>query len=362
MILTHQNHNSLQVHIRVINAVNTPNTFRPNSVSKQIHTTANPDFTNRVKEKLLAVYQGFQTRRQVAVDTVAPGIIKTTIRRPPGITSQNKSHPLERMQSLLRPGATYVRMHIIGGGQSSCVIGTRNNEAPQSPLALATQARQGSAVINGGYFVHKHGLVSDDSRQLSIGSPIGQTASRTDSIPVPDIWKDEYGQIVIDDEIVLTSGPVLALKGEQIKLPDHDRLKYHVDERENPLNNYAGALTHSSGYNERAAISALQLSETGVDDNVMHALTSNGDRTAGASMTEWQALTSTSVASLPGPHSTGQQNNSSTINLDGGGSVFLGTTTESGIVVHALGGASSVETIRPVANVIVSTPQNTRNK
>ncbi|MCW8278200.1 hypothetical protein IMF27_23670 [Pseudomonas sp. PCH199] len=250
----------------------------------------------------------------------------------------------------------------MGGGQSTCVIGTKNSATPESPIHLAKQASQGAAIINGGYFVHKEGLVSDNESILSIGSPIGKTLSRSDSAPVPDLWKDEYGQIVIDDQTVLTSGPVLALNGEQIALPDDDRMKYYLDGKENPLNKYAGALTHSSGFNERAAISTVYSSDTGADDTVMHALVSNGDRSAGASMSEWQMLTSAGMESLPGGRLTGRHNDSSTINLDGGGSVFLGTTGESGISVHALGGASSESTIRPVANVIVSMPENVQKK
>jgi len=359
-IETQQNQNSLRTSTTVISTSNAPRELNFHNIQEQVNAIKNINdaFPPRVQEKLLAAYQGMKTRRQVSVTTSAPSIIKTTIRRPSDSAPQNKSHPLDQIQSLLKPGATYVRMHILGGGQSNCVIGTKNNEIPRSPIELAKQTSEGAAVINGGYFVHKDGLISDKGNKLNIGAPIGETLTRTDNAPIPGIWKEEYGQIIIDDQIALTSGPVLALNGEQITLPEHDRMKYHLNGEENPLNKYAGALTHSSGYNERAAISTLSSSSTGIGETIMHTLVSNGDRTAGASMSEWQALTSAGVASLPGGRLTGQQIDSSTINLDGGGSVFLGTTTKDGIAVHALGGASTEETIRPVANVIVSRPGN----
>jgi hypothetical protein len=347
---------------KTIYTSNTPINLILNKPSTHTTININVSFTPRLQEKLLAIVQGFQIRRHVSVDTVAPGIIKTTIRRPPDNGHQTKSHPLGQMQSLLKPGSTYVRMHIVGGGQSSCIIGTKNSAKPQSPIELAKQASQGAAIINGGYFVHKDGLISNNESQLSIGDPVGQTALRSDSAPVPDIWKEDYGHLLINDQVGLTSGPVLTLNGEQITLPDHDRMKYYLDGKENPLNKYAGALTHSSGFNERAAISTLHSPKTDTDDTVMHALVSNGDRSAGANMAEWQTLTSAGVTSLPGGRITGRQIDISTINLDGGGSVFLGTTGDSAIAVHALGGASTESTIRPVANVIVSMPERPGNR
>lgn len=314
-----------------------------------------------VQDKLQAIYQGFKTRRQVSVSTVTPGIIKTAIRRPPDYIHISKSHPLAQMQSVLKPGATYVRLHVLGGGQSSYVIGTKTGGGPQSPISLANQVSQGAAIINGGYFVHKDGLVSDNEETLSIGAPVGQTLNRIDSIPIPELWKGEYGQLVIDDQIVLTSGPVLSLNGEKIELPNHERMEYFLEGEENPLNRFAGALTHSSGFNERAAITTMCSSEN-VQDTVMHALVTSGDRSAGASMSEWQTLTNISIESLSRGGSVGRQVDNSTINLDGGGSVFLGTSGESGMSIHALGGASSESTIRPVANVIVSIPENAERK
>ncbi|MGH8388852.1 MAG: hypothetical protein ACRESJ_25790 [Pseudomonas sp.] len=348
---------SSQITTQITKTSNTSNALSLNNNPEQSEMTFHAAFTPGANEKLLAAFQGFKTRRQISVHTIAPGIIKTKIHQPLNGKANNHSHPLSSLQALMKPGSTYTRLHIIGGGDSSYVIGTKNEARPESPIALAKQTPPGAAIINGGYFVHKDGLISNDGSKLEIGSPIGEASHRTDNAPVPDIWKEEYGHLLIDEQIALTSGPVLSIDGQQVTLPDHERMQYFLGELDNPLNKYAGALTHSSDYNERAAISTAYSAANEKNDTVMHALTSNGDRSAGASMSDWQNLTNISVSSLPGQRETDNRIGSSTINLDGGGSVFLGTTDDSGMTIHALGGASSESTIRPVANVIVSTPK-----
>ncbi|MGI4857051.1 MAG: hypothetical protein ACRYHA_09100 [Janthinobacterium lividum] len=218
-----------------------------------------------------------------------------------------------------------------------------------------------SAIINGGYFIHRPGLSDDAGRQLdNIGAPIGPTSHRPDHQPISRIWKQHYGQVRIGDETGLCSGPLLARNGAQEPVPFGDKaFLYRPDgKNENALNQYAGALTPSGDPIERAAIS-VNLSRSGTrGDVVMHALTAAGSRTRGVTMADWQELTRVGADAAQGhAQARASGGNASTLALDGGGSTYLGVRGRHGVttLVHGRGGISG-DAIRSTPNVIVATP------
>ena len=294
-------------------------------------------------KKVQAIIRGALVRKQVRVQSEGKSIIGTRIRPAEGkysVTTDNT--PLDQIQKLMKPGAEYNRLRILGGAKKTNIIGTKDGQKPENPQQLAEQSNNQAAVINGGYFVHKQGLETDTGRKIrEIGKPVGATSTRKDNVPVPKPWKDDYGTINIKDQTALTSGPLLSKNGKLEKLPfDNARFKYRLGDKENDLNRRAGALTHASDANERAGVSIVE------KDILMHTLTAQGKRKQGASMSEWQKITQ--VGS--NPHG---KNNASTLNLDGGGSVFLGVNDNGRIRMISRGGNPNSD-VRPVANIISS--------
>ncbi|MBB3225934.1 hypothetical protein FHW69_000524 [Luteibacter sp. Sphag1AF] len=259
--------------------------------------------------------------------------------------------PLSGIQQNMQRGATYHRLTVDRGAQRGNVFGTREGEAPRSPQELALSAPRHSAVINGGYFVHKGGLQTDTGETIhGLGRPVGPTHTRSDHTPVPSPWQGDYGRLTVGHNTGLSSGPLLMHGGRLPDIPDHDRFKYRLGSAgENPLNSRAGALTHASDHNERAAVSIDLDSRT----LRMHTLTAGGQRHLGGTMRQWQQI----VAHGSGPRRQvdgfTHVARASALNLDGGGSVFMGVRTSTGIRQISRGG-NPTEAIRPVANVIAS--------
>ena len=161
---------------------------------------------------------------------------------------------------------------------------------------------------------------------------------------MPEPWKSDYGHIETGDDVRLTAGPVLTQNGvRQFPDPQHPRFKYRIEDGngnkvENPLNKRAGALTHASDNNERAAVSMNS------DDSIsMHALTAEGKRHLGVSMENW----ADAVAAAPPKKHTA-------LNLDGGGSVNMGYVNPFGELETVARGCDPDQTPRPIVNVVLA--------
>lgn len=306
-------------------------------------------------KKIQKAWRGHAVRRQVQVKRVEPNtnIVHTKIHRPEtGDFITDKSGSASEIMNLMKKGATYNRLRVAGGSQSMGIFGTSEGQEPQDPGELASTVPSQTAVINGGYFVHKSGLETDQGEKIAKkGLPVGPTSTRTDYTPVPEPWKQDYGKVTMDEKVGLSSGPLLALNGEQHNVTNDNndnRFNYKVSGSENSLNKRAGALTHSSDPNERAAISINK------DNVIMHTLTSKGKRNLGANMQEWQKITEA------GANETTEAGakKSSTLNLDGGGSVFMGIRGLDNKFTRIARGGDPGQNVRPVANIIASHPKN----
>ena len=286
-------------------------------------------------------------------------MIQTTIHGGPNI-ARHDGTALAEIRSSLQPGATYTKLTARGGAKSVTVIGTKEGEAPRSVESLARMTPPTSAVINGGYFVHKTELKIDGkvdgaaAQTHDLGRPVGPTTARSDHVPVARVWEHDYGYVLnAQGEVALTSGPTLALNGHPAALGPDDRFQYRISGTENPLNALAGALTHASDANERAAISLLRDESNAPSHTVFHALTTDGQRNLGATMEEWQTITGAGADPSGTRAGAAASNQFSTLNLDGGGSVFLGIRDEQGVTQIVRGGVPA-ESLRPVANVIAT--------
>jgi len=315
--------------------------------------------SSRVRAKV----EGDRVRRQVRVQSHAPGIIETSIRpAAQGEASVARSgSPLAKIQALMKEDSRYTRLTVVGGSSETTVLGTENGALPRHPDALTQDIASPAAIVNGGYFIHKQGLTADDGQTLDkIGTPIGPTSHRQDHQPISTIWKPYYGQVKINDETGLCSGPLLARNGALEPVPFEDnKFLYRPDGKtENELNKLAGAMTPCGDPIERSAISVNMSSNGEHGDVIMHALTAGGSRTKGATMADWQKMTKLGADSAQDHARTiGTGGNASTLALDGGGSTYLGVRSETGLttLVHGIGGISG-DAIRPTPNVIASKP------
>ncbi|MCF7697024.1 hypothetical protein KPG66_13330 [Mycetohabitans sp. B2] len=307
----------------------------------------------------------FVREKIVKVQSHRPGIIQITIKGGSFGTILSDT-PLKRIQEKLpsdKDGniATYNMLIVKGGAESGKVIGTKEGEPPKPPSELAVAAPKGSAFINGGYFVHKTNLeiVQGNDKKLAkeddIGKPVGPTATRPDYVDVALPWQNDYGQLLQDGKVGITSGPVLALNGQKTELDSNaDRFQYRNANEENPLNKFAGALTHASDRNERAAVSVRPGVPGEPSDLVMHTLTTTkGKRDLGVEMVLWQDITATGADPAGKYKNLDKGIGVSTLNLDGGGSIYLGISDKDKVRELARSGQAD---IRPVANIISAQP------
>jgi hypothetical protein len=335
-------------------------------------------------EQNQAIAKGEAVRNQVRVQSVAPGIIHTRIRRPQADVASvaNTGSPLHTIQDNMQhtaknekkqdidPRGEYNKLRVINGALDGNVIEAQDQ--PQVPNSLASNVPESTAVINGGFFDHTGKmLLPDGSESRKKGRPVG-ASTRQDAIPVKPEWNKYYGDIAVGDNRKLSAGPLFGSSGE--KLPEDERFQYRVNEnspyadneakategkKPNYLNEFAGALTHASDRNSRSAIS------TQGNDVIMHTMTSENKRPGiGVTMNEWQAITEAGTRMSSAPHVKGESAKpvpaAQTLNLDGGGSVYMGVKDAKGNMNEiARGGAVTMngqaQPLRPVANVITST-------
>lgn len=296
---------------------------------------------------------------QVRVHWEGEGIVGVRIHNPPDHVPRvgPEGSPLARIQDELDTTTTYNHLRVFGGASAGGVFGTPDpNGRPATVADVVSQSNlpPDTAVINGGYFAHNDKMLDDSWEKAGIGRPVGPTAGRDDSLPIPEEYASDYGHLTVDGDTGLSSGPLLAHDG-QVGTDDfsHDRFKYRVMQEaedgsgnqqleENWRNDKAGVLTHASDRNARAALSIVQ------GDVFMQTLSPDRPEPGrGATMAQWRKIATAGAR-------VGPQNGGSTLNLDGGGSVFMGVTEEDGKVREvARGGATNLDP-RPVANIVAS--------
>ncbi|QFS50288.1 phosphodiester glycosidase family protein [Nostoc sphaeroides] len=321
-------------------------------------------------DKFKALGTGRKVRETVRVRTEAPGIIGTRIRRPSDhkVPSEAEARmPLHAIQDNMDPQGEYNKLRVIKGRLGGGVIEARNQ--PESPEILAKDVPKSTAVINGGFFDHTGSLMDPSGSTGNKGRPVGAT-SRNDAIPINQVWKEDYGHITVGDKPKLSAGPLFESSGNEVPLDDK-RFQYRVPKddpnadgdssadrqgmKPNYLNNFAGALTHASDRNSRSAVSTQD------QDVIMHTMTSDNKAPGiGATMKEWQAITRAGTRNSPDKQGGQKPPAAQTLNLDGGGSVYMGVKDAKGKMNEiARGGAVEMngepKDLRPVANVVTST-------
>lgn len=307
---------------------------------------------NYAAKAIQSAWRGYAVRKHVSVSSLGLGMVKTAINKPAELAYQMdlSGSAIKDIQEQMQSGATYTRLSIRKGSLSANVIGTGKSEQAKQPseILMAHKVPGNTAFINGGFFVHKEGLVDDQDQPIrTLGRPIGKTLTRADNVDIPEPWKKDYGYISVNREVGINCGPLLSLNGKKLKDINNDkRFQYRIPTAngeliENPLNKRIGALTHASDNNERAAISI------GSNDKLsMHTLTAEGKRSKGVSMDKWQAIVHTA-----------DPDNISSLNLDGGDSVFMGLIDANKKISPLARGGNPSSTARPLANMVIAKTQ-----
>ena len=331
-----------------------------------------------LQARIRAWIEGERVRRQVRVSSPEAGVVHTRIReRQAGeATLADPTSSLGRIQSHLHDDSEYNRLRILGGASQGTVIGPGEAQGPREVSSFSAGLPQGTAVINGGFFAHKGHMRSEENapvEQVSAmtpdqdpatrdylawawqdkfapvgpegeGRPVGATAGRTDDLPIPSEYADVYGQLTVGGSVGLSSGPMLMDRGQKPQIPfDENRFKYRLDVgdgavEDNPRNDKVGAMTHAGDKNARAAISIVD------GDTLMHTVVPPEMKSnTGATMQDWQEITAAAT-----------RGSGSTLNLDGGGSVYMGVVGEQGLKPIAKGQRPEELTERKVGNVVAS--------
>lgn len=292
------------------------------------------------------VREGEAVRNQVSVlPTEALGIVHTRIHRPTGNAQPVGGRPGDIMQHMAA-GDTYDRLRVEqGAGNGGVKVtppskydpNTNGQTAPiQSPEKLAEDLTANTAVINGGFFQH----IPEFS---NYGKPVGSTKGREKTedreesfLSIPKPYRNDYRTLNVDNEVGISSGPKLeSSRGKKKKFKD-DRFQRHNQNQDEY--GEVGNLNHASDKNPRAAISIFPPKNKVPSDVIMHTLTTGNaprggtdHRPRGATMKEWQDITTQgSYQYKPDEKKAGnitqRKQRPSTLNLDGGGSVYMGIT------------------------------------
>lgn len=343
----------------------------------------------KLQERIRARALGDRAREQVRVRTESPGIIGVRVRNnDPNVLGDVSGSPLAAIRGPLMGDTEYNHLRVLGGTKQGAVRGPGEGQAGVQVGDLAKELplpfQTGAAVINGGYFAHDKSMRSEEHwepeqtnpesyrdfdtaglkhealsevGEAGVGRPVGPTGHRTDSLPIPSEYAEHYGQVTVGGRAGLSSAPMLTVQGEPQHLPDDDRFKYRLDTppefvaddgpvRLNPRNKQVGALTHAGDRNTRAAISLMGR------DVIMHTVTDPTMKPGmGVTMAQWQTMTMAGAGKGINPAP-----DLNTLNLDGGGSVYMGITGPDGVRVVAKGQRPEEKQERPVGNIIASRP------
>ena len=293
-----------------------------------------------------AITKGGAVRNQVSVNSVAPGIVHTRIRRPSEATPLvGEDQRPGKIRKNMVVGDTYDRLRVeqgAGNGGVKVVPPPRYvpppqppEQAVQPPSTLANPLTANTAVINGGYFQHIPDF-SDYAKPVGPTKGRKKTEDRESFLPIPKPYCNDYRTLNVDNEVGISSGPKLeSSRGKKKKFKD-DRFQRHNQNQDEYSE--VGNLNHASDKNPRAAISIFPPKNEVPGDVIMHTLTTgNAPRGGtdhpprGATMNEWQDITTQgSYQYKPDKKKAGniKQRNQrpSTLNLDGGKSVYMGIT------------------------------------
>lgn len=317
------------------------------NVLSKIKDVSNSPVEAKVLSKFLAAYQGAKVRKEIHVSTKS-GVIHTQIKNITNLKLQPDT-PVSIIRSNMAREATYDSLTIKNGRKNLDVLNIKDGELPKTVTALmseGTSLPDSGAFINGGFFIHRDGLLSADGNNCSVGFAIGETKGKVNVVPVPEPWKDVYGAVKDKDgKVLLRSAPIL----EKNANFESDRFKYRVVDNSqkpngelvpNPLNILAGALGHSGDKNERAAISV------GPKDVMFHTLTTkNGKRETGMKMKSWN-----DTVTSRGPEMEH-------LNLDGASSINMGIISNDGTKIENISKGGGVgNNDRSVASILITSP------
>ncbi len=270
--------------------------------------------------------------RPLAINYVAPGIVRVSMRGGPGLfraTGFDLGHRFngQRVLGWLSIDSQY-QSRVVVGNRGMALIPLMNMEGRQVNLMSGTTSASHTAFINGGFYNFQH----QADMYLPRSTPIGETAAagrKVDSIPLHEDYKDYYARLQMSDKSYIHSAPVLSHQGEAVfteELLEDPMFQFDA------ATNYPGFLGHSSHGNPRSGIS-MAGSKAGATRFAVGLGYGRGEDSPGYTMPEWAAVFARLDRLNPVPGSS--------INLDGGTSSGMGVVTRSGKVLTRYGPAKT---------------------
>ena len=309
--------------------------------------------TEKLIQKRKAVLKGRKTRKVVEVKSESEGIIRTRIQRLSILEYHDliePNSPLKKIIELMQLYSSYNKIRVLNGVYDTRVLSTKDYQECVDRKELEAQGKDNSVLISGGFFIPTKNYLRKEDYDLikTEGKPVGKIENRKDYIPIPHLWREVYGKLETEDKTLIHSAPLMNYKGKETTIDLTDiRFSYRdrYSGRENPLSQFAGSLTHCGDSNERTAISFVN------KDAILHTLTCHqGLRRFGVNIGNWSKITELSTKSQDS-----KPEDTSTLNLDGGGSTYMAIRQGEKTKVIAKGDIGTPED-RPVSNLINVTP------
>ncbi|MDL4915977.1 MAG: phosphodiester glycosidase family protein [Enterobacterales bacterium endosymbiont of Blomia tropicalis] len=333
-------------------------------VANVSNTAEKPLITSfEVLKRIIGEEKAFAVNSVISYEVFANGIAHEKVNKqsdtfvyPP--RGSNKA----KIYATMKVGSRYDAMHITHGANDLDVLHTPDNVFGKNSndLLKDNNVKGPKAFINGGFSAFlTHMLIvrpatgpgQDPNRDSSAiptgdkyqGHKIGHADGCDNKLPIPGEWRDDYGHIVKDKRALLSCGPYL--NDEDMNFADQRFNYYYANGQKNLAAYFQGNLTHCGNPNPRAAISINE-----EKDVTLHTLTTNRyKRDLGVTMSEWKDIVAQGAP------------NSTSLNLDGAGSISMGYISASGKINQI---AKGDEKLRPVANVLTigSPPINNANQ
>lgn len=133
--------------------------------------------------KWIAAHQGRKVRKEIRVSTIL-GVIHTRIKLISNLNLQTDI-PLSIIRSNMTSEATYDSLTIKNGRENLDVLSIKDGVRPKTINALMSENAlpKSGAFINGGFFVHREGLLSATGNKCPVGFTVGETKGKVDVLP-----------------------------------------------------------------------------------------------------------------------------------------------------------------------------------
>jgi hypothetical protein len=276
---------------------------------------------NSAAIKIQSFFRGEKVRKSLSIKMLEVGVIKVEISNAKIIreminTDKNSITPENNQIIYFSLDQRRFQGRIRAHSVNRLTIEEKNDEN----INPGQRPQVESIMINGGYYNYQHRASDKHDELATIGRMVADNI-KFDHLPVPENYKHVYGEINFPDGSLIESAPVLTTKGVPVFLSTAEK-KYRLAPDFSFEKNFIvpGELQHAADRNPRAAISLPESRDEGTVRIVTCISKKRG--AGGMTLPEWSRFLARidKISTIP----------SSSINLDGGGSVRIIATLSDG--------------------------------